>query len=118
MSWKRRTSSISRSGKSPSQSTQRNDRFYRRRPCPGPRDLGPMLRVYNSNGTDSEMTDVCCSLPIMARGATKRCVEGNPKLTEDHASTGFEILSCQRVEHVEADKEKQPTDQGGNKRSR
>ena len=69
----RRTSSVSRSGKSLSQSTHGDDHFYRHRPSPspGPKDLGRTSRVHNSNGTDLEMADVCSSLPLKARRANK-----------------------------------------------
>ena len=45
----RRASSISRSGKSPSQNTHDDVQLYRPRPSPSPgsRDLGPVSRVYN-----------------------------------------------------------------------
>ena len=79
-SWSRRASSVSRSGKSPSQSTRDDVQLYRPRPSPSPgsRDFGPMLRVYNSSGSGSEMADVCSSSPMTARRASKRSVEGCP----------------------------------------
>ena len=95
----RRTSSVSRSGKSLSQRTHGDDHFYRPRPrlrpspILGPRDLGPTSRVYDSNSTDSKMTDVRSSSSMTASRATKHCVESNPKSTEDDMPTGFEILS-------------------------
>ena len=54
----RRASSVSRSDKSPSQSTRDDVQLYRPSPSPGSRDLGPMLRVYNSSGSGSEMANV------------------------------------------------------------
>ena len=41
----------------------------------------------------------------MARRASKRSVEGYPKSTVDGTPTGLEILSRQKVKHVEADSE-------------
>ena len=104
----RGTSSVSRLGKS----THGFDHLYRPSPSPGPRDLGSALRVYNSNGTDLKMADVRSSSPVMARRTTNRCVEGNPKSTENNSPTGFEILSRQKVEHLEPDQQMQPTDWG------
>ena len=53
------------------------------------------------------MANVRSSLPMMARRASKRSVEGYPKSTEDDAPTGLEILSRQKVKHVEADEQMQ-----------
>ena len=108
----RRASSVSRSGKSPSQNTQ----LLRPRPSPSPspgsRDLGPASGAYNSSGSGSEMADGRSSLPMTARRASKRSVEGYPKSTVDDAPTGLEILSRQKVKHVEADERMQQINQG------
>ena len=110
LSQRKRSSNVPRSGKCPCQSTHGDDHFYR--PSPGPRDLGTTSRVYNAHGTDSELADVCSSLPVMATRAIKHCVEGNLKSTEDNAPAGFKILSHQKSEHLEPDEQMQPTDQG------
>ena len=101
----RRASSVSRSGKSLSRNTRDDVQLYRPSPSPSPgsRDLGPVLRVYNSSGSGSEMADGRSSSPMMARRASKRSVEGYPKSTVDDAPTGLEILLFQKVKHVEAD---------------
>ena len=107
----RRASSVSRSGKSLSRNTRDDVQLYRPRPSPSPSpspspgstDLGPVLRVYNSSGSGSEMADGRSSSPMMARRASKRSAEGCPKSTVDDALTGLEILLCQKVKHVEAD---------------
>ena len=114
LSQSRRASSVSRSGKSPSQNSHDDVQLYRPWPSPSPgsRDLGPALRVYNSSGSGSEMADRCSSLPMMARRASKRFVEGYPKSTVDDALTGLQILSCQEVKHVEADIRMQQINQG------
>ena len=112
----RRASSVSRSGKSLSQSTRDDVQLDRPRPRPSPspgsRDLGPTSRVYNSSGSGSEMADMRSSSPVTARRASKRSVEGYRKSTEDDAPTGLEILSHQKVKHVEADKRTQQINQG------
>ena len=116
----RRASSVSRSGKSPSQNTGDDVQLYRPRPrprpkpspSPGSRDLGPASRVYNSSGSGSEMANRCSSSPMTARRASKRSVEGYPKSTVDDAPTGLEILSRQKVKHVEADERMQQINQG------
>ena len=112
----RRASSVSRSGKSPSQNTRDDVQLYRPRPRPSPspgsRDLGPASRVYNSSGSGSEMANRHSSLPMTARRASKRSVEGYPKLTVNDAPTGLEILSHQKVKHVEADERMQQINQG------
>ena len=110
----RRASSVSRSGKSPSRNTRDDVQLHRHRPSPSPgsRDLGPASRAYNSSGSGSEMADGRSSLPMMARRASKRSVEGYPKSTVDDAPTGLEILSHQKVKHVEADKRMQQINQG------
>ena len=108
----KRTSSVPRSGKSPSQSTRGVDHFYRPRHSPGPRDLGPTSRVYNTNGTDSELADVRSSSPMMARRVIKCCVEGNPKSTEHDAPAGFNILLRQKSEHFEPHEQMQRAGQG------
>ena len=82
------------SGKSPSQSTHGDDNPS---PSPGPRDLGPRSRVYNAHGTDSELTNVRSFSPIMAARAIKRCVEGNPKSTEDNAPQVSKFYHVRRV---------------------
>ena len=104
-SWSRRASSVSKSGKSPSRNTRDDVQLSRPRPSPSPgsRDLGPASRVYNSSGSVSEMADRRSSSPVMARSASKHSVEGYPKSTVDDAPTGLEILSRQKVKHVEAD---------------
>ena len=101
----RRASSVSRSGKSPSRNTRDDLQLLRPRPSPshGPRDLGPASGAYNSSGSGSEMADGRSSLPMTVRRASKRSVEGYPKSTVDDAPTGLEILSRQKVKHVEAD---------------
>ena len=111
LSRSRRTSSVSRSGKSPSQSTRDDVQLYRPRPSPGSRDLGPALRVYNSSGSGSEMANGRSSSPMTARRASKCSVEGYPKLTVDDLPTGLEILSRQKVKHVEADERMQQINQ-------
>ena len=112
----RRASSVSRSGKSPSRNTRDDVQLYRPRPSPSPSpgsgDLGPVLRVYDSSGSGSEMADRHSSSPMMARRASKRSVEGYPKSTVDDAPTGLEILSRQKVKHVEADERMQQINQG------
>ena len=110
----RRASSVSRSGKSPSRNTRDDVQLLRPRPSPSPgsRDLGPASGAYNSSGSGSEMADGCSSLPMMARRASKRSVEGYPKSTVDDAPTGLEILSRQKVKHVEADERMQQISQG------
>ena len=101
----RRASSVSRSGKSPSRNTRDDVQLPRPSPSPSPgsRDLGPASGAYNSSGSGSEMADGHSSLPMTARRASKRSVEGYPKSTVDDAPTGLEILSRQKVKHVEAD---------------
>ena len=71
--------------------------------APGLRDLGPVSRVYNSSGSGSEMANGRSSSPMTARRASKCSVESYPKSTADDVPTGFEILSRQKVKHVEAD---------------
>ena len=114
LSQSRRASSVSRSGKSPSQNTRDDVQLYRPRPSPSPgsRDLGPASRVYNSSGSGSEMADGRSFSPMMARRASKHSVEGYPKSTVGDAPTGLEILSCQKVKHVEADERMQQIKQG------
>ena len=115
----RRASSVSRSGKSPSQNTHDDVQLYRptsrtrTRPSPslGSRDLGPASMVYNSSGSGSEMADGRSS-SLTARRASKRSVEGYPKSTVDDTPTGLEILSRQKVKHVEADEQMQHINQG------
>ena len=113
-SWSRKASSVSRSGKSPSRNTRDDVQIHRPRPSPSPasRDLGPASGAYNSSGSGSEMADRHSSLPMMARRASKRSVEGYPKSTVDDTPTGLEILSRQKVKHVEADKRMQQINQG------
>ena len=110
----RRASSVSRSGNSPSQNTRDDVQLHRPRPSPslGSRDLGPVSRVYNFSGSGSEMADGRSSLPMTARRASKRSVEGYPKSTVDDAPTGLEVLSHQKVKHVEADERMQQINQG------
>ena len=114
----RRASSVSRSGKSPSRNTRDDVQLLRPRPSPSPspspgsRDLGPASGAYNSSDSGSEMADGRSSLPMTARRASKRSVEGYPKSTVDDAPTGLEILSCQKVKHVEADERMQQINQG------
>ena len=55
---------------------------------------------------------------MTARRASKRSVEGCPKLTEDDVLTGLQILLCQKVKHVEVDEQPQQINQGGDKSSR
>ena len=107
----RRASSVSRSGKSPSRNTREDVQLHRPRPSPSPRpsprpgsgDLGPASGAYNCSGSGSEMADGRSSSPMTARRASKRFVESYPKSTVDDAPTGLEILSRQKVKHVEAD---------------
>ena len=101
----RRTSSVSRSGKSPSQNTRDDVHLCRPRPSPSPgsKDLGPASRLYNSSGSGLEMADGGSSSPMTARRGPKRSVGGYPKSTVDDAPTGPEILLHQKVKHVEAD---------------
>ena len=77
-----------------------------------------MSGAYNSSGSGSEMADGRSSSPMTARRASKRFVEGYPKSTVDDAPTGLEILSRQKVKHVEADKRMQQINRGGDKSSR
>ena len=97
-----------------SQNTRDDVQLYRPRPSPSPgsRDLGPVSRVYNSSGSGSEMVDGRSSSPMMARRASKHSAEGYPKSTVDDAPTGLEILSRQKVKHVEADERMQQVNQG------
>ena len=105
----RRASSVSRSGKSLSRNTREDVQLHRPRPSPSPSprpgsgDLGPASGAYNCSGSGSEMANGRSSLPMTARRASKRFVEGYPKSTVDDAPTGLEILSRQKVKHVEAD---------------
>ena len=112
----RMASGVSRSGKSSSRNTRDDVQLYRPRPRPSPspgsRDLGPASRVYNSSGSHSEMADGRSSSPMTARRASKRSVEGYPKSTADDAPTGLEILSRQKVKHVEAHERMQQINQG------
>ena len=108
----RRESSVSRSGKSPSRNTRDDVQLHRPRPSPGSRDLGPASGAYNSSGSGSEMAHGRSSLPMMAKRASKRSVEGYPKSTVDDAPIGLEILSHQKVKHVEADERMQQINQG------
>ena len=110
----RRASSVSRSGKSPSRNTRDDVQLLRPRPSPSPcsRDLGPASGAYNSSGSGSEMADGRSSLPMTARRASKRSVEGYPKSTVDDAPTGLEIVSRHKVKHVEADERMQQISQG------
>ena len=110
----RRASSVSRSGKSLSRNTRNDVQLLRPRPSPSPgsRDLCPVSGAYNSSGSGSEMADGRSSLPMTARRASKRSVEGYPKSTVDDAPTGLEILSRQKVKHVEADERMQQISQG------
>ena len=48
----------------------------------------------------------------MARRAFKHSVEGYPKSTVDDAPKGLEILSRQKVKHVETDERMQQINQG------
>ena len=111
---RRRASSVSRSGKSPSRNTRDDVQLLRPRPSPSPgsRDLGPASGAYNSSGSGSEMADGRSSLPMTARRASKCSVEGYPKSTVDDVPTGLEILSRQKVKHVEADERMQQISQG------
>ena len=110
----RRASSVSRSGKTPSRNTRDDVQLLRPRPSPSPgsRDSGPASGAYNSSGSGPEMADGRSSLPMTARRASKRSVEGYPKSTVDDAPTGLEILSRQKVKHVEADERMQQISQG------
>ena len=110
----RRASSVSGSGKSPSLNTHDDVQLHRPRPSPSPgsRDLGPASGAYNCSGSGSEMADRHSSSPMTARRASKRSLEGYPKSTVDDAPTGLEILSRQKVKHVEADKRMQQINQG------
>ena len=82
-------------------------------PSPGSKDLGPASGAYNYSGSGSEMADRRSSLPMTARRASKRSLEGYPKSTvDDDAPTGLEILSRQKVKHVEADERMQQINQG------
>ena len=110
----RRASSVSRSGKSPSRNTRDDVQLHRPRPGPSPgsRDLGPASGAYNSGGSGSEMADRHSSSPMTARRASKCSVEGYPKSTVDDSPTGLEILSRQKVKHVEADERMQQINQG------
>ena len=113
-SWSRRPSNVPRSDKSLSQ-TCGDNHFYRPSSShsPDPRDLGPKSRVCNApHGTDSELTDGQSSSPRRSARVIKRHEEGIPKSTENKASAGFEILSRQKSEHLELDKQTQPTGQG------
>ena len=118
LSRSRRAGSVSRSGKSPSRNTRDDVQLLRPRPSPSPspspgsRDLGPASGAYNSSGSGSEMADGRSSLPMAARRASKRSVEGYPKSTVDDTPTGLEILSRQKVKHVEADQRMQQINQG------
>ena len=112
LSRSRRASNVSRSGKNPSQSTRDDVQLYRPSLSPGSRDLGPVSRVCNSGGSGSEMADGRSSLPMTARRASKCSVEGYPKSTVDDAPSGLEILSRQKVKHVEADERMQQVNQG------
>ena len=58
------------------------------------------------------MADRHSSSPRTARRASKRSVEGYPKSTVDDAPTALEILSRQKVKHVEADERMQQINQG------
>ena len=49
---------------------------------------------------------------MTARRASKHSVEGYPKSTVDDVPTGLEILSRQKVKHVEADERMQEINQG------
>ena len=114
----RRVSSVSRSGKSPSRNTREDVQLHRPSPRPSPRprpgsgDLGPASGAYNCSDSGSEMADGHSSSPMMARRVSKRFVEGYPKSTVDDAPTGLEILSRQKVKHVEADERMQQINQG------
>ena len=114
----RRASSVSRSGKSPSRNTREDVQLHRPRPSPRPSprpgsgDLGPASGAYNGSGSGSEMADGRSSSPMTARRASKRFVEGYPKSTVDDAPTGLEILSRQKVKHVEADERMQQINHG------
>ena len=107
----RRAGSVSRSGKSLSQNTRDDVQLYRPRPSPSSRNLGPASRVYNSSGSGSEMADRRSSSTMTARRASKHSVEGYPKSTVDDAPTGLQILSHQKVKHVEADERMQQINQ-------
>ena len=108
----RRANSVSRSGKSLSRNTHDDVQLHRPSPSPGSRDLGPASGAYNSSGSGSEMADGHSSSPMTAGRASKHSVEGYPKSTVDDVPTGLEILSRQKVKHVEADKRMQQIDQG------
>ena len=58
------------------------------------------------------MADRRSPSPMTARRASKRSVEGYPKSTVDDVTTGLEILSRQKVKHVEADERMQQINQG------
>ena len=49
---------------------------------------------------------------MTARRASKSSLEGYPKSTVDDSPTGLEILSRQKVKHVEADERMQQINQG------
>ena len=57
------------------------------------------------------MTDGPSSLPRKSARAIKCFVEDIPKSTENKATAGFEILPCQKSEHLELDEQMQPTGQ-------
>ena len=110
----RRPSNVPRSDKSPSQ-TRGDKHIYRPSSShsPDPRDFGPKSRVCNiRHGTDLELTIGQSSSPMRLVRAIKHYVEGIPKSTEYKALAGFEILSCQKSEHLELDKQTQPTGHG------
>ena len=58
------------------------------------------------------MADGRSSLPVTTRRASKHSVEGYPKSTVNDAPSGLEILSRQKVKHVEADERMQQINQG------
>ena len=98
----RRPGNVPRSDKSPSQTCGDNP-VYRPSSSHSPdlRDLGPKSRVCNApHSTDLELTDGQSGSPRRSARAIKCYVEGIPKSTENKALAGFEILSCQKSEHL------------------
>ena len=76
--------------------------------------LGTLVMMFKfiGLGSGSEMADSHSSSPMMARRASKCSVEGYSKSTVDDVPTGLEILSRQKVKHVEADERMQQINQG------
>ena len=104
----RRLSNFPRSDKSPSQTRGNNHFLGLAQAIALIQETWAQSPEFVTHGTDSELTVGQSGSPRRSARAIKRYVEGIPKSTENKAPAGFEILSRQKSEHLELDKQMQP----------